>query len=100
MTLFNAFHDGSYSIEEALDPSKKLKGAEAEAYASCLPEVDEDGYYLISSPMQFVAYRALFINGDYAIKAKLVNDIDMTGIGMQPFGNRTEGTEDKGVNYT
>lgn len=99
MTLFNAFHDGSYSIEEALDPSKKLKGAEAEAYANCLPEVDEDGYYLISSPMQFVAYRALFINGDYAIKAKLVNDIDMTGIGMQPFGNRTEGTEDKGVNY-
>ena len=99
MTLFNAFREGKYSIEEALNPSTTLKGAEAEAYANCLPEVDEEGYYLISTPQQFVTYRALFLNEDHSIKAKLVNDIDMIGIGMQPFGNRTEGTEDKGVNY-
>jgi hypothetical protein len=99
MTLFNAFREGKYSIEEALNPSTTLKGAEAEAYANCLPEVDEEGYYLISTPQQFVTYRALFINDDHAIKAKLVNDIDMIGIGMKPFGNNTEGNDDKGINY-
>ena len=98
--MLNAFLDGSYSTEEALDPSKALEGEIAEAFVNIVPEKDEAGYYLISNPKQFVAYRALFLGYDHAIKAKLVNDIDMAGIGMQPFGNNTVGTSDSGINYT
>ena len=98
--MLNAFRDGSYSTEEALDPSKALEGEVAEAFVNIVPEKDEAGYYLVSNPKQFVAYRALFLGYDHAIKAKLVNDIDMAGIGMQPFGNNTVGTSDSGINYT
>ena len=46
-----------------------------------------------------MAYRAIVINQDVNVKAKLVNDIDMTGIGMKPFGNTSVGTTDAGTIY-
>jgi len=98
--MLEAFRDGSFSMEEALNPSLALDGSVAEAYLNIVPQKDKDGYYLLSNPKQFVAYRALFLGVDHGIKAKLVNDIDMAGIGMQPFGNNTEGTNDSGINYT
>ncbi len=98
--MLSAFRDGTYSTEEALNPSTAMDNEVAEAFANIVPEVDNDGYYLISTPEQFVAYRALFLNYNHSIKAKLMNDIDMTGIGMQPFGNNTEGNNDSGINYS
>ena len=95
-----AFFEGTYSTEEAINPAIVLSAEQAEAVTTIMPEQDEEGYYLISNPKQFVAFRALFLGGDHGIKAKLVNDIDMAGIGMQPFGNNTEGTNDSGINYT
>ena len=97
--MLEAFVNGSYSTEEALNPALALTAKQAEAIATIIPEKDEEGYYLISNPKQFVAYRSLFLNGDYSIKAKLTEDIDMTGIAMQPFGNNTLGTDDKGINF-
>ena len=97
--MLNAFSKGSFSTEEALNPATALSAKQAEAITTIIPEQDEEGYYLISNPKQFVAYRSLFLNGDQSIKAKLVEDIDMTGIGMQPFGNNTVGNDDKGINY-
>ena len=97
--MLEAFVNGSYSTEEALNPALALTAKQAEAVATIIPEKDEEGYYLISNPKQFVAYRSLFLNGDYSIKAKLTEDIDMTGIAMRPFGNNTLGTDDKGINF-
>lgn len=99
LDMLDAFAKGTYSTEEALNPALALTAKQAEAVTSIIPEQDEEGYYLISNPKQFVAFRSLFLNGDHSIKAKLVEDIDMTGIAMQPFGNYTSGTEDKGVNF-
>ena len=98
--MLNACNDGSFSMEQALNPAEALDDVAAETLTNIMPKQDEDGYYLISNPKQFVAYRALFLEKDHGIKAKLVNDIDMMGIGMQPFGNNTEGTNDSGINYT
>ena len=98
--MLNAFRDGSFSTAEALDPASGLNNAQADALTNIMPKKDEAGYYLISNPKQFVAYRALVIGFDRSIKAKLVNDIDMAGIGMQPFGNTSSGTSDSGTIYT
>ena len=98
--LFDACNNGTFSTEQALDPAAALGEDMAANIVSIVPEQDEEGYYLISTPQQFVAYRALFLKDNPAIKAKLVNDVDMIGIGMQPFGNNTIGTGDSGINYT
>ena len=60
--MLSAFRDGTFSTEEALNPSTAMDNEVAEAFANIVPEVDNDGYYLISTPEQFVAYRALFLN--------------------------------------
>ena len=99
VAMNNAFRDGSFSTEEALDPATGLGEVLGEVLSTIMPKQDEAGYYLISNPKQFVAYRALVIGMDPSIKAKLVNDIDMTGIGMQPFGNTSTGTSDSGTIY-
>ena len=97
--LFNGCINGSFSLEQAANPASALGEETAAAIAAIVPEQDKDGYYLISTPQQFVAYRAIVINQDVNVKAKLVNDIDMTGIGMQPFGNTSSGTSDAGTIY-
>lgn len=94
--LADAYARGSYSIEEA----KNAAAANIPELSDIVPLQDEDGYYLISNPKQFVAYRAIFLEVDHSVKAKLVNDIDMTGIGMQPFGNNTVDDEDEGINFS
>ena len=98
--MLNGFFYGTFSTEQALNPTTVMSDGAAEVIANIVPKQDEDGYYLIANPKQFVAYRALFLEKDHGIKAKLVDDIDMIGIGMQPFGNNTEGTNDSGINYT
>lgn len=91
----DAYVDGSYNTQEA----KNAAALNFPVLADILPAEDEEGYLLISTPKQFVTYRALIMEYDPTVKAKLTNDIDMTGIGMQPIGNYTVGTNDQGVNY-
>ena len=79
----NSYNDGTFTIEEAKDAA----ALNIPSIAALVPLQDEDGYIQISNPKQFVAYRGLVISYDVSIKAKLVDDIDMTGIGMQPVGN-------------
>ena len=81
LTLIDAYAEGSYSTEEALNPEILNNKIVKEA----LPAQDEDGYYLIDTPKKLVAFRAISTFADYTVKAKLTADIDMKGIGMQPI---------------
>ena len=81
LTLIDAYAEGSYSTEEALNPEILNNKIVKEA----LPAQDEDGYYLIGTPKKLVAFRAISTYADYTAKAKLTADIDMKGIGMQPI---------------
>ena len=83
MDLFNAYNDGSYSIEEALNPEALKDPAIADAF----PAKDENGYYLISSTKQFVVYRTIASEIDKYAKGKLTADVDMAGIAMLPIGH-------------
>ena len=83
LDLLNAYDDGAYSIEEALNPA----GLDNPAIAKILAPQDEEGYYLLSTPKQFAFFRAVANNVDNFAKAKLAADIDMTGIAMQPISN-------------
>ena len=80
--LLNAYESGSYSTEEALNPEALTNKTITEV----APAQDEDGYYLVGNPKQFVAFRAIVNSLDLSAKAKMVDDIDMTGIAMQPIG--------------
>ena len=87
IAIYVAYTDGSYSTEEALHPEANV----ADALASIVPAQDADGYYLIGTTKQFVAYRAIASEVDKYAKGKLTADIDMAGIAMLPIGhNRGE----------
>ena len=91
--IVEAYLNGSYSTEEALNPKSKMTESAA-AIASILPEQDEEGYYLIGNTKEFVVYRAIASEMDKYAKGKLTADIDMQGIGMLPIGhNRGENAE-------
>ena len=90
--MYAAFADGSYTTAQALNPD--LSEAAAAAIAAIVPEQDEDGYYLIGNPKQFVAYRTIASEMDKYAKGKLIADIDMEGIAMLPIGhNRGENAQ-------
>jgi hypothetical protein len=79
--LYDAYAEGSYSTEEALNPqimSEKVVKA-------ILPAQDEEDYYLIGTAKQLVAFRAISSYADYTVKAKLTADINLSGIAMQPI---------------
>ena len=80
--MFAGYEDGSYSTEEA----KEAATLRDPAISALVPPLDEDGYYLISTPKQFAAFRAIVGDADEYAKAKLTTDIDMTGIAMRPIG--------------
>ena len=82
--MLAAYENGSYSTEEALNP-EALNSA---LVSEILPLKDEDGYYLIGTPKQLAAFRG-FSGIDYTVKGKVIADIDMAGIGMQPI-NRSD----------
>ena len=85
-----AYMGGSYSTEEALDPAPMKNPI----ISSIVPAQDEDEYFQISSPKQFVAYSTIASEFDKYAKGKLVNDIDMKGIVMVPIGhNRGENAQ-------
>ena len=80
--LYDAYDEGSYSTEEALNP----QGLNNPEVAAIIPAQDEDGYFLLSTPKHLAAFRAFVNNYDNTVKAKMEADIDMTGIAMQPIG--------------
>jgi len=79
--LYNAYYDGAYSAEEALNAAAQ----DVPKYADIIAPRDEEGFYLISTPRQLAAFRAISSFADYTVKAKMTADIDMTGIAMQPI---------------
>ena len=79
--LQGAYAEGSYSTEEALNPSLM----EAEDIKALVPAKDEEGYYLISNPKQLAAFRAISNNMSNTLKAKVTEDINMEGIGWLPI---------------
>ena len=83
--LYDAYYSGSYSTEEALNPELLNNNI----VKAVLPAQDEEGFYLIGTPKQLVAFRAISTEVDYKVKAKLTADIDMAGVGMQPI-NRSD----------
>ena len=88
--LMAAYLTGSYSTEEAL----AMEPMKSDAVAEIIPQQDEDGYYLIGTTKQFVAYRAIASDVDRYAKGKLTADIDMAGIAMLPIGhNRNENAQ-------
>ena len=92
--MFTAFTDGSYSIEQALNPAASLDEATAAVVSSIMPEQDADGYYLIGNRKQFAAYRTIASELDRYAKGKLIADIDMSGVAMLPIGhNRDENAQ-------
>ena len=83
--LYDAYFSGSYSTEEALNPELLNNNI----VKAVLPAQDEEGFYLIGTPKQLVAFRAISTEVDYKVKAKLTADIDMAGVAMQPI-NRSD----------
>jgi hypothetical protein len=85
--MYDAYAAGTYSIEQAQNAAVLNNPA----IAKIVPSKDSDGYYLVSNPKQFVAYRAIASDFDATVKAKLTADIDMKGIAMQPIGHNKSG---------
>ena len=83
--LLNGYFDGVYSTEEAQNAVAKSNTD----FAGLMPLKDQDGFYLIGTVKELVAFRAISTSSDYTIKGKVTADIDMTGVGMQPI-NRSD----------
>ena len=79
--LLAGYTEGTYTTEDAQNPPLDP------AVAEIIPAQDEDGYYLIGSIKQFVAYRGIASDFDKYAKGKLTADIDMAGIAMLPIGH-------------
>lgn len=77
--LQDEYFEGSLSTEEALNPEV------SEAFNEVIAPQDEDGTYLISSAKQLLYFRAVSSFRDYRVSAKLLEDISLNGIGMQPI---------------
>ena len=85
--LYNVYYLGSYSTEEALSAA----AMENPVTAGIVPVQDEDGYYLISTPKEFAAYRNIASEINSSAKGKLTADVDMSGIAMLPIGHNRSG---------
>ena len=85
--LYDAYYEGTYTTEQA----KQSNILDNPVVKDIVPIQDEDGYYLISTPKQFGAYHAIASEYDATAKAKLMNDVDMSGIAMQPIGHNRSG---------
>ena len=86
--LLRKYESGSLSTEEALNPALDP------ALADLIPAQDEDGYYLIGTTKQFVAFHTIASEVDRYAKGKLTADVDMAGVTMLPIGhNRGENAQ-------
>ena len=84
--MHEAYENGAYTTEEALAAIDAIYNSPD--FAGIMPQKDQDGYYLIGTVKELVAFRAMATSGDNTIKGKLVADIDMAGVGMQPINTK------------
>ena len=87
MDLYDIYYGGTYSTEQA----REAKVLDIPILKELIPTQDEDGYYQIFTPKQFATYRTIAGERDAYAKAKLMNDVDMTGIAMAPIGHNKSG---------
>ena len=87
MDLYDIYYGGTYTTEQA----REAKILDIPILKELIPTQDEDGYYQIFTPKQFVTYRTIAGERDAYAKAKLMNDVDMTGIAMAPIGHNKSG---------
>ena len=81
------YQNGTYSVEEASELAK-LEKPEMQKFVA--PQ-DEEGNFLISTREQFATYRYIASERNANASAKLMNDIDMVGVAMKPFGHNRSG---------
>lgn len=72
-----AFTEGSMTTDEA---QEKVKALEDMANNLGLMDRDEDGTYLISNAKDLMIFAVIVNEGDLSANAKLVADIDMSGV--------------------
>ena len=84
-SMIEAYESGVCSTEEALNPETFIESGSV--VAGIVPVLDEDGYYLIGTPKQFMAYRTIASEINKYAKGKLIADVDMNGVAMLPIGH-------------
>ena len=84
--MHEAYANGAYTTEEALAAIDAIYNNPD--FAGIMPQKDQDGYYLIGTVKELASFRAMATSGDNTIKGKLVADIDMAGVGMQPINTK------------
>ena len=84
--MHDAYAKGAYTTEEALAAIDAIYNNPD--FAGIVPQKDQDGYYLIGTVKELASFRAMATSGDNTIKGKLVADIDMAGVGMQPINTK------------
>ena len=77
----DAFMKGSYSTEEAKNAVKAMR-----EYGNLVPPTDEDGTYLLGTPLQLAVFAVKVTTGEVKANAKLVADIDLKDLEWQAIG--------------
>lgn len=88
----SAFLYGKYSLEQAQKAIKDMR-----QYGNLLPPTDEDGTYLLGTPLHLAVFASKVSMGQVNANAKLIADIDLDGIEWQPIGERSNKTPYKGT---
>lgn len=83
---WDAYRTGSLSLEEAKKAVKELR-----EYGNLVPPTDEEGTYLISTPLHLAVFGAKVTGGETKINGKLVADIDLDGLEWQAIGEHGTG---------
>ena len=83
--IMEAYENGTCSTEEALNPESFVEAGSV--VAGIVPVQDENGYYLIGTPKQFLAYHTIASEYDKYAKGKLTADVDMNGVAMLSIGH-------------
>ena len=86
--FMDAYYNGSYSTEEALNPSILAQ----KPLCDIIAPQDENGTYQLSTPLHLMGFAAIVAGGTGNINAALVSDIDMAGKNFTPIGTTIEGT--------
>ena len=76
-----AFMRGSYSTAEAQAAVKAMR-----EFGNLTPPVDEEGTYLLGTPLQMAVFAVKVAAGELKANAKLVDDIDLSGLEWKAIG--------------
>ena len=91
-----AFMKGTYSTLEAQNAVKAMR-----EYGNLVPPTDEDGTYLLGTPLHLAVFAVKVAVGELDANAKLINDIDLTGLEWRAIGPHGKyGSLDSASPYT